>query len=187
MAALIGNHICSFAANLQNTQTPMTKWVFKMLLCRTSFCLFVWKFSWDWVINLFQTQHDVKGPFGVVCERARFSFLPPKGRKWSKNRFFEFTGKFVINFLWIWSTKKVCHLLYSCTIPILRKNLIPGKWPTCSGLISRIFKLIISLELNYEKAWLFACSCRLMEIKILLKKWGWAPYKMYVATLVWGH
>ena len=47
------------------------------------------KFSWDWLNSFSETQHDVRGPRGVVRVRAGFLgkaiFLPPK---WGKNRVF---------------------------------------------------------------------------------------------------
>ena len=142
----------------------------KMLLCRTSFCLFVQKFSWDWVVSFFQTWHDVRGPCGVVCGRARFFgfFSQKMGKMGQKSDFLNLLENFVINFLWIWSLKKVyvvCCIL--AQIPYLGKIIFLAYGP-----VSRIFKLIMSLELNYEKAWLFVCSYRLMKIKISLKKIG---------------
>ena len=45
-------------------------------LLSVRFCLSfnpsIWKFSKDWLISFFsETQHDVRGPCAVVCDRAR--------------------------------------------------------------------------------------------------------------------
>ena len=77
----------------------------------------VQKFSWNWLFSfLGETQHGVRGPYGVVYDRARFfqkNVLPPKWGKQTKPRVLwtyrkvQFFSWFFI-FLSVWSTMKAC-------------------------------------------------------------------------------
>ena len=76
----------------------------------------------------------------------------------------------VIGFFWIRSIKKVyinCCIL--AQIPYLRKS---GSWDMgqnpCGQSDCRIFKSTLSPQESDQKAWLFSCRHRIMEIK----KWS---------------
>ena len=65
------------------------------------------------------------------------------------------------------------YLLYSCTNPILGKSGSCDMGQNALGQSDcRIFKLIIFPEHKDEKAWLFACWYRLMDIKSWLENIG---------------
>ena len=66
-----------------------------------------------------ETQHGVRGTCGAVHNRAGFFdvFLSNYGENGPKMFFF----KFVVLF-------SLYYLLYSCTNPILGKNLVPEIW-----------------------------------------------------------
>ena len=82
-----------------------------------------------------ETEYDVRGPCGVLHNRARFfeKKMPRKWGKWAKNGLkiglFEFVGKFShYFFLKLANKESWYYLLYSCTISILWQNLIPETW-----------------------------------------------------------
>ena len=78
-------------------------------------------------------QHGVRGPCGVLRDRAGFfggkNIAQKMGKMGQKQGFFEFIGKcsdwFFLNLVY-----KVIlyYLLYSCTNPIFRKNRVPEIW-----------------------------------------------------------
>ena len=69
--------------------------------------------------------------------------------------------------------KSLHYLLFSCTNPVLGKNLIPE---ICAKMLlaNQIagFLNCLSLEQNYEKTWFFACWYKFREIKSWLKNIG---------------
>ena len=117
-----------------------------------------------------ETQHGVRGPCGVVGDRAAFFFFDPEWGKWAKIGFFQFIGKFSHYFFLNLVNKEVLYyLLYSCRNPILGKNLVLGGQNTPGQSDCMIFKLTTSLEQNDKKTWLFTCWYRFIKIKSWLK------------------
>ena len=68
----------------------------------------------------------------VLCVTAGIfekKHLPPKCRRWVKNKVFEFIGKiFHCFFLTLVYKESIYYLLYSCTNPIFGKNLVFAIW-----------------------------------------------------------
>ena len=81
-----------------------------------------------------KTQHVARGLCVVVRDRA--GFFEKMGQRWAKIGFFGFIGKFSHFFFLnlVYKESSYC-LLYSCTNPILGKNLFPEIWPKYSWLI----------------------------------------------------
>ena len=114
----------------------------------------VQKFSWDLLIIFFWNSPWFRGPYGVVCDRARFlekkNFYPKNGENGPKIGFFEFIGKFTHYFFLSLVCKESLYLLlYSFTNPILGKNLVPEIWAKML-LANQIAGFLIQLYL-YKK------------------------------------
>ena len=128
-----------------------------------------------------ETQHGVRGSCGVVHCRARFlekkiaAKIEEMGKKEmvQKFDFLNLLENFVvIFFLNLVYSKSLCYLLYSCTIPLFGKSMASIIPYTVVQSDLRIFKSTLSLEQNDEKAWIFACWYRFMEIKSWSKSIG---------------
>ena len=106
-----------------------------------------------------ETQHGVRGLCCVVCARARFfekKICPPPQMQF---------------FLHLVYKEGVYYLLYSCTNPMLEKNLVPGdmgKNVLCQS-DCRISKSTLSLKQNNERVRFFARSYIFIEIRSWLK------------------
>ena len=74
-----------------------------------------------------KTQHVARGLCVAVRDRA--VFFEKLGQSWAKIGFFGFIWKFShYFFLNLVYKENSCYLLYSCTNPILGKNLFPEIW-----------------------------------------------------------
>ena len=100
----------------------------------------------------------------VLCVTAGIfekKHLPPKCRRWVKNKVFEFIGKiFHCFFFWLWSIKKV-YTIYCiiAQIPYLEKIWFLRYGPKSSQPIT-IFKLTYLKMI--KKVWFF---CMLIQIR----------------------
>ena len=110
--------------------------------------------------------------------------LPPKCRKWAKNKVFEIIAKFSHwYFLNLVYKESLYYLLSSCTNSILGKSWFLRYRPKCSRPIRlQDFKSTIFPGQNYEKAKFCACWHRFMIIKRWLKNIGVSMVKNG-----WGH
>ena len=89
--------------------------------------------------------------------------------------FFGFIGKFSHQFfLNLVYKESSYYLLYSCTNPILGKNLVPEIWAKMlsANQIAGFLNWLYLQNTKIKKAWFFACWYRLMEIKSWLPLWS---------------
>ena len=144
-----------------------------------SFCLSVQKFSLDWLITFFLKLSMGLEAYVVLCVpepdflKKRFAPpLPPSPQmgQWFKIRVCWIYHKIQF-FLHLVYKEGVYYLLYSCTNPMLEKNLVPGdmgKNVLCQS-DCRISKSTLSLKQNNERVWFFARSYIFIEIRSWLK------------------
>ena len=93
------------------------------------------KFSWDWLIIFFWKLCMVLEAYVLLCVTAGFFFFiiiyfcPKSGENGPKIGFIGFIGKFShCIFLNLVYKEISYYLLYSCTNPMLGKNLVPEIW-----------------------------------------------------------
>ena len=107
-----------------------------------------------------------------VCQSQIFwkkRFAPQMGQ-WFKIRVCWICHKIQF-FLHLVYKEGIYYLLYSCTNPMLERNLVPrdmGKNVLCQS-DCRISKSTLSLKQNNERVWFFARSYIFMEIRSWLK------------------
>ena len=97
-----------------------------------SYLASVWVFSWTWIIRSLWILSWCQKPSWIYTWQPDFldKHLPPKLRKWTKNRskkgFLNLKKNLVINFsLNLFYNENFYYLLCSCTNPIFGKDLIP--------------------------------------------------------------
>ena len=137
------------------------------------FCPSVQKFSWDWLITFFLKLSMGLEAYVVLCvpepDFLKKRLAPQKGQ-WFKNRVCWIYHKIQF-FLHLVYKEGVYYLLYSCTNPMLEKNLVP--WDMNKNVLCqsdcRISKSTLSLKQNNERVWFFAWSYIFIEIRSWLK------------------
>ena len=88
------------------------------------------------------------------------------GQKWANGLIRKFSHYFFLNLAY----KESYYFLYSCSNPILWKNLVPEIWARMflanqvAGFLNWLY-----FQNTKMKAWFFTCWYRLMEIKSWLK------------------
>ena len=133
--------------------------------------------SWNWLFSFFLgTQDCLRGPYGVVYDRARFfekNVLPPKWEKLSKPRVLWMYRKVQFFFLVLYFLISVVYneSLYDCNSCMLEQILYLGKFwflrygPKCSWPIRlqhfsinrRTLKLAVSQTEINEINWFLVC------------------------------
>ena len=116
-----------------------------------SFHSSVQKFSWNWLVSFFsETHHGVRGLCGFLQGSARFFkkkyFVPKMEKMGLKIGFFEFIGKFSLEFfLHLVYKESSYYLLYSCTNPILGEIQVSEIWAKMlsanqiAGFLNRLY------------------------------------------------
>ena len=102
-----------------------------------------------------ETQHNVRGPCLVVRDRAGFLlkkiFARKMGKMGQKKGFLNLLENLVINFLWIWSIKKLYNICYILAqIMGMVKN-------GCGHSGLRTLKLAVSQERINRVSWFLVC------------------------------
>ena len=134
-----------------------------------SFCPFVWKFSWDWLISFFLKFSMVLGAHVLLCVTARFfekSIFVQKigemGQKWAKIGFFKFIEKFSHYFFLDFVSFVFVSFILMHKSHIWEKS---DSWDIGQNALGqsdcRSFKSTISLEQNDERSLIF---CLLIQI-----------------------
>ena len=121
-----------------------------------------------------ETQHCVRGPCVVVCDRARFFERKVCSKNGPMIMCFEFIGKYShCFFLNLVQKESLYYLLYSCTNLILGKNLVPEIW--AKMLSTNQIAVFFYWLLSRIKWWKSPIFCMLMQIhrnyKLIEKYW----------------